>query len=69
MAAPAQRFWCSRILAKTSSLVGKRYVWSFEYASVPSMVTSKTPACPPLRSAVIPNSFLIAACRLEAWGR
>jgi len=33
------------------------------------MKTSKMPPAPSRREAVIPYFFLIAACRLEAWGR
>ena len=39
------------------------------YTTFPSMATVKMPLWPSLRPAVIPNVFLMAACKLEAWGR
>ena len=59
----------ARTCSKISASVGKRWVTWLSYASLPSMATVKIPLWPSLRLAVIPNSFLMAACRLEAWGR
>ena len=39
------------------------------YTTLRPMATVKMPLWPSLRLAVIPNSFLMAACKLEAWGR
>ena len=54
---------------KISAFSGKRWVTWLSYTILPLMPTVKMPLWPSLRLAVIPNSFLIAACRLEAWGR
>ena len=59
----------ARIWAKISAFSGKRCVTWLSYTILPLMATVKMPLWPSLRLAVIPNSFLIAACRLEAWGR
>ena len=59
----------ARIWSKISAFSGKRWVTWLSYTILPLMPTVKMPLWPSLRLAVIPNSFLIAACRLEAWGR
>ena len=57
------------ICSKISSSLGKRYVVWFEYTLFPSMNTSKMPPAPMRSVAVMPYSLLMAACKLEAWGR
>ena len=59
----------ARIWSKISAFSGKRWVTWLSYTILPLIATVKIPLPPSLRLAVCPNSFLIAACRLEAWGR
>jgi len=57
------------ILWKISSSVGKRFVTWLSKTVFPSMSTLKMPLWPSFRVAVIPYLLLMAACKLEAWGR
>jgi hypothetical protein len=53
----------------TSVDSGKRPVSCFEYTSLPSATTSKTPLPPSISSASKPSSSFSEAARLVAWGR
>ena len=57
------------IAAKTSASSGNLYVTRLSQTHVPSTSTKKMPPEPSFSSGVMPYLSLMAACRLEAWGR
>ena len=57
------------ISAKTSGSSGNRYVIWLSQTRLPSISTKKMPPDPSFRAALMPYLALMAACKLEAWGR